>query len=244
MTGGTEEASSRAPSHPYITHPETWMESNELGRVIPPYRPTFAKFDTFINDQHRYYNECPMRGIIIEVAIQGALRRADALKLYEMGYYATGDILEFGTNRGLSISILAGALRDAGKDSALVTMDLNGELAERARRSLSELDLSRHIEFMVGDADASCQKLLNAGRKFNFAFVDHSHTYDDVVKACRRLYQLLVPGSFCLFHDYNDSREGTAGYGVYTAVAHTLDKNDFEFCGIYGCCGLFRRRKV
>jgi len=244
MTGGPEETNSRAPLHPYITHRETWMEPNELGRVIPPYRPTFTEFDTFINDQHRYYNECPMRGIIIEVAIEGALRRADALKLYEMGYYATGDILEFGTNRGLSISILAGALRDAGNDSALVTMDLNGELAERARRSLSELDLSRHTEFMVGDADASCQKLLNAGRQFSFAFVDHSHTYDDVVKACRRLYRLLVPGSFCLFHDYNDSREGTAGYGVYTAVAHTLDKNDFEFCGIYGCCGLFRRREV
>jgi SAM-dependent methyltransferase len=220
------------------------MEPNELGRAVPPYRPTFTRFDQFINDQHRYYNECPTRGIVIEVAIEGTLRRADALKLYEMGYYATGDILEFGTNRGLSISILAGAVRDAGKNNALVTMDLNGRLAEQARHSLSELDLSRQIDFMVGDADVSCQKLIDAGRKFNFAFVDHSHRYDDVVKACRRLYQLLLPGSFCLFHDYNDSREGTADYGVYTAVAHTLDKDHFEFCGIYGCCGLFRRREA
>ena len=244
MTAGAERVNSPPPSHGYITHPETWMERDELGKVAPPYRPTFIGFDQFINDQHRYYNECPMKGIVIEVAIEGTLRRADALKLYEMGYYATGDILEFGTNRGLSISILAGAVRDAGKNSTLVTMDLNGRLVEHAHRSLSELGLSRQIEFIVGEADVSCQKLTDAGRKFGFAFVDHSHRYDDVVKACRRLYELLVPGSFCLFHDYNDSREGTADYGVYTAVAHALDKNQFEFCGIYGCCGLFRRREL
>ena len=244
MIDGAEGVNSRPPSHEYTTHPETWMKPTELGRVIPLDRPTLIGFDQFINDQHRYYNECPTKGIVIEVAIEGTLRREDALKLYEMGYYATGDILEFGTNRGLSISILAGAARDAGKKGALVTMDLDGRLTEHARRSLSELDLSRHIEFMVGDADVSCQKLIDAGRKFNFAFVDHSHTYDDVVKACRRLSQLLQPGSFCLFHDYNDSREGTAGYGVYTAVAHALDKNHFEFCGIYGCCGLFRMREA
>lgn len=217
------------------------MNPNELGRAIPPYRPTFTSFDQFINDQHHYYNECPTKGILVEVGIQGTLRREDALKLYEMAYYATGDILEFGTNRGLSISILARAVRDAGKNSKLVTMDLDGRLVEHARRSLSELDLSRYVEFLVGDADVSCQKLIDAGRNFGFAFVDHSHTYDHVVKACRRLYQLLVPGSFCLFHDYNDPREGTADYGVYTAVAHALDKNHFEFCGIYGCCGLFRK---
>ena len=220
------------------------MKPNELGRVIPPYRPTFTGFDQFINDQHRYYNECPTKGVAVEVGIDGKLRREDALKLYEMGYYAADDILEFGTNRGLSISILPRAVRDAGKNGELVTMELDGRIAEHARRSLSELDLSRYIEFIVGDADVSCQKLIDAGRKFNFAFVDHSHTYENVVKACRRLSQLLLPGSFCLFHDYNDSREGTAGYGVYTAVAHALDKNHFEFCGIYGCCGLFRMREA
>ena len=121
-------------------------------------------------------------------------------------------------------------------------MELKQRLAEHARHTLTGLDLSHYIEFMVGDAVGSCQKLVDTARRFHFAFVDHSHTYDDVSKACRRLSQLLTPGSFCLFHDYNSRWEGTADYGVYTAVAHALDKNQFEFCGIYGCCGLFRRR--
>jgi Methyltransferase domain len=120
-------------------------------------------------------------------------------------------------------------------------MELCAELAGQASRTLSQLDFSRHIEFLIGDADASCQKLVDAGRKFAFAFVDHSHAYGDVVKACHHLSQLLTPGSFCLFHDFNDRRE-TVEYGVYAAVTQTLDCNQFEFCGIYGCCGLFRRR--
>jgi len=77
--------------------------------------------------------------------------------------------------------------------------------------TLARLDLSRHIEFMVGDADASCQKLVDAGSKFHFAFVNHSHTYDDVAKACRRLSQLLTPRIVLPFHDYNSRWEGTAG---------------------------------
>jgi predicted O-methyltransferase YrrM len=202
------------------------------------------RFDHFINDQHRYYQECPTKGGLIDVGIQGKLRREDALKLYEMAYYATGDILEFGTNRGLSTSIPARAITDAGRNGELVTIELDGRLVEQARRSLSALDLSPRVEFMVGDADASCQKLVDAGRKFHFAFIDHSHASDDVVKACRRLSQLLVPGLFCLFHDYNTSREGTPEYGVYTAVAHALDESHFEFCGIYGRCGHFRKREA
>jgi len=226
----------------FVTHPETWVGRDELG-TARPYQPTITSFHQFINDQHRYYHECPTKeGILIDVGIQGHLRREDALKLYEMAYYATGDILEFGTSFGLSTSILARAVRDAGRDSRIVAMELKQRLAEHARHTLTGLDLSHYIEFMVGDADGSCQKLVDTGRRFHFAFVDHSHTYDDVSKACRRLSQLLTPGSFCLFHDYNSRWEGTADYGVYTAVAHALDKNQFEFCGIYGCCGLFRRR--
>jgi predicted O-methyltransferase YrrM/glycosyltransferase involved in cell wall biosynthesis len=238
---GAAHITSQRQPRGFVTHPETWMERDELGRERP-YQPTITSFGQFINDRHRYYHECRTKGILIDVGIQGHLLREDALKLYEMAYYATGDILEFGTSFGLSTSILARAVRDAGSNSRIVTMELKQRLAEHARHTLTDLDLSRYVEFMAGDADASCQKLFDTGRKFHFAFIDHSHTYDDVSKASGRLSQLLTPGSFCLFHDYNSRWEGTADYGVYTAVAHVLDPSQFEFCGIYGCCGLFRRR--
>jgi len=227
----------------FVRHPETWLELDQLGKEPRPYHPTIVGFGRFINDQHLYYNDCPTKGACIDIGVDGWLRRADALKLYEMAYYAVGDILEFGTNRGLSTSILARAVRDAGKSSTIVTMELEPKLAEHARVTLTQLNLSQQVDFMVGDADASCQTLVSHGRQFSFAFVDHSHTYDHVKKACHRLPAVLTPGSFCLFHDFNDPREGAANYGVYSAVRDSLDRTQFEFCGIYGCCGLFRKRE-
>jgi predicted O-methyltransferase YrrM len=131
-------------------------------------------------------------------------------------------------------------------------MELSERSAAYARGMLTKLGLSRCVEFKVGDADVSCQELVDTDRKFHFAFVDHSHAYEHVVRACRRVTQLLEPGAFCLFHDYNDRRnngpigvnESNNEYRVYDAVNDTLDCEMFEFYGIYGCCGLFRRRGV
>jgi hypothetical protein len=246
---GAEPGTPRAEGG-VIAHPETRVERDELGRARP-YQPTITGFGQFINDRHRYYHECPTNGILIDVGIQGHLRREDALKLYEMGYYARGDILEFGTSYGLSTSILAQAVLDAGRDSTIVTLELSERSAAHARGALTKRGLSRCVEFKVGDADVSCQKLVDTDRKFHFAFVDHSHAYEHVVRACQRVIQLLEPGAFCLFHDYNDRRnndpiavsESNNEYRVYDAVNDALDCERFEFYGIYGCCGLFRRRE-
>src|SRR4030095_2178374 len=67
VPGAGRVASQRHP-HGFVTHPETWMERNELGEACP-YRPTITGFDQFINDAHRYYNECPMKGILVAVGI-------------------------------------------------------------------------------------------------------------------------------------------------------------------------------
>ena len=51
------------------------------------------------------------------------------------------------------------------------------------------------------------------------------------------------PG-FALFHDFNDPRnsmEEVADYGVYQGVMDGLRTDRWEFWGIYGCTGLFRR---
>ena len=58
-----------------------------------------------------------------------------------------------------------------------------------------------------------------------------------------RLADVLWPGAFCLFHDFNDFRNADPAYedyGVYQGVADGLQQGRFEFWGIYGCCGLYR----
>jgi hypothetical protein len=81
-------------------------------------------------------------------------------------------------------------------------------------------------------------------KQFGFIFIDHSHAYTPVYEVCRALDGLVTLGGFCLFHDFNDIRNrdrNDIDHGVYQAVRDGLDKERFEFYGIYGCSGLYRR---
>jgi hypothetical protein len=214
------------------------------------YAPNYPFDGDYIDDFHRFLGTCKTKGILIDIGIPGWLRREDALKIYELAHYADGDILEFGTNRGMSTFILANALKKSTRDGEIITMELSRAISDEAKKNLAVRDMADHVQFAVGDADDSCRKLLSQGRKFGFAFIDHSHAYEHVVKACQRLSELMLPGAFCVFHDYNDGRNsrrtglGEVGneYGVQAGVADGLNKDHFEFVGVYGCTGVYRRK--
>ncbi len=87
-------------------HTDSFMSLEELGTTIPGYRPTFDFPGEFINRSHQFFSSCPVKdGILIQLKdrrwfgrpIEGWLTREDALKLYEIAYFATGDILELGS---------------------------------------------------------------------------------------------------------------------------------------------------
>lgn len=218
--------------------------------VATPYRPNYPLENSYINEQHAFYVTAPRNRHLIDLGIPGWLRVEDALKLYELAYFSSGDVLELGTNRGLSTSILARALLDAGRGHRLVTIDIQPAFIEHARAELEERKLDSIVEFLCGDASSFLDKFVADGAKFGFAFVDHSHAYEPVLKACQSLDRLLSPGSFALFHDYTDRRNtlrrnvGESGdeYGVFAATEDGLRPETFEFYGCYGCCGLFYHR--
>lgn len=229
-------------------HPETAVGIGTLGQSRP-YLPNHKFPGQYIDEFHQFLGTCPMDGVKIDIGISGWLRRADALKLYESGRFASGDILEFGTNRGLSAYILAKSILASGRQAKLVTLELFPELAAAADKTLKAKGVANVVEFRTGDADASCADLANEGRKFGFAFIDHSHAYEHVVSSCKRLKQLMDVGALCVFHDYNDSRNtratgvGESGeeYGVVAGIEDGLDKRSFRFVGAYGCTGVFQR---
>ena len=114
-------------------HEDSMLEIHELGSRIPPYRPTFDFPASFIDRSHRYLANCPVQDdILLQLknrrwfgkTIPGWLRREDGLKLYEMAYYASGDILELGSYQGLSTSILARANRNSPARKHIYTLDL------------------------------------------------------------------------------------------------------------------------
>jgi SAM-dependent methyltransferase len=224
-------------------HPESWIAPDELGTRIPPFRPTFG-FETFINGPHRDYATCPLQGDCIDLGIPGWLRREDALKLYELAYFSTGEILEVGSFHGLSTSILARAVKDSGNGRTITTIELEPAHLHLTRRSLADRQLHDIVTTLCGPAERWLPRLAREGRTFGFVFLDHAHTYEATRGACESLPQLLSPGGFCLFHDFNDARNNDPGdpeYAVAGAVIDSLPAHSFAFYGIYGCSALYRK---
>jgi cephalosporin hydroxylase len=215
--------------------------------AVPPFRPTYAFGGEYLNEQHRSYSTCPAKEHLIDLGIDGWLRREDALKLYELAYFAPGPILEIGSYHGLSTSILARAVADSGsesRDRRIVSVELDQAAQAVARGHLERLGLAANVTFVHNDAAAYCAQAAAAEERFAFAFIDHDHAYASVLPVCRELPNLTFPGAFCLFHDWLDARNfqpEEAGYGVFGATRDGLDPQEFPFYGVFGVAGLYRR---
>ncbi len=233
-------------------HVETFLPPEQLGSQIPPYRPNYAFPGPFIDTAHRRLAETRLKDdILIQVknrrwlgsVIRGWLRREDALKLYELSYFSPGDILELGSHRGLSTSILSSAVKNAGRTKHVYTVDLNHKCVRATKYNLRWMGLHRDVTVMRDDAIETVKRFATTNKRFSFIFIDHSHEYDPVYAVCRELVNITTYGALCLFHDYNDMRNGdpeNIDYGVYQAVIDGLDSRRFEFVGIYGCAALYR----
>lgn len=215
--------------------------------MIKEYKYTYP-LKAFINPHHAFLDLTPKNALLALTApglldhnrgtvMQGWLWKADALKLYEMAYQATGDVLELGTYAGLSTCIMAQAVIDSGREGHVVAIDI-ADFGWKLNADLNQV--SHCIDFQLGPAIEKVQGLIAAGRKFGFVFVDHSHTYAEVAAICPMLDKVMQPGSFVQFHDYNDPRNGhEPDYGVWQAVIDKLPSS-FQFYGVYGCSGLYR----
>lgn len=213
--------------------------------AIPPYQPTHEFAGPFLNPSHASLATCPVRdGHLVDLGIPGWLRREDALKLYELGYFATGPILELGSYHGLSTSILARARSESGVESEIVSVELDPEAIAAAKANLEARGLDGRVRFVNADAVTFCRDAVSEGRTFSLVFIDHDHGYDSVLGVCKSLLRLTAPGGFCLFHDWLDSRNydpANPSYGVYQATRDGLEP-EMELYGVFGVAGLYRRK--
>lgn len=235
-------------------HLETFLTLEALGSCIPPYQPTYPFPGSFIDAAHAALPQGPLEdGFLLRRrdsrwfgrVIPGWLRVEDALKLYELAYFAQGDILELGSYHGLSTSIMAEAARNCPQPKQLWSVDLDGKAVRAARFHLWRAGLSALVRVERRDAMAALSVHVAARRRMALVFVDHSHEYQPVRDVCEAMAEILHPGGFCAFHDFNDPRNRDASnshYGVYQAVVDGLDPDEFEFWGCYGVVGLYRRR--
>ncbi len=214
---------------------------------FPLDRLQFAPYDgKIINTSHRRIEEAPLghqgSNILIELGIEGYLRREDALKLYELAFSTSGDVLEAGTNKGLSTSIIAQALHDRGT-GALETIELDPANSNDAKANIQGKPGFERVTFTASDATKRMSELAGEDRKYGFIFIDHWHGYQATVEAAELAKRLLAPGGYVMFHDFLDPGNANRRhvYGVYQAVLDTIvDDKRFEFAGTSGCCAIFR----
>lgn len=229
---------------PTRQHLDTWRELNQLG-VVLPYRKTYRFPGRHIGRFHKTLADAPdgRMGLsgLIDIGVDGYLWKAEAMKLYEIAYFADGDVLELGTFRGLSTSIIAHALHDRGS-GALITCDLDPASTEASRANIAHLPGGDRIEFRSGDGTACMDTLIAERRRFGMIFVDHWHGYEATRAAALRAEELINPGGFVLFHDYTDgnSADPTHPNKVYQGVRDTIAKSrNFRFSQICASMGVF-----
>ena len=75
---------------------------------------------------------------LIDIGVDGYLWKPEAMTLYEIAYFTRGDVLELGTFRGLSTSIIAHALHDPGSGT-LITCDLDPASTAASRANIAHL---------------------------------------------------------------------------------------------------------
>jgi predicted O-methyltransferase YrrM len=229
-----------------------WPTLDHFAVTTATYQHTFPFIGEYIDAEHTRIASAPLGRMgdarCIDLGIDGYLSRDEALKLYEIARFARGDILELGTFRGLSTSIMATALHARGSDR-LETVDLarddNVEDYSIARANLARVSGGERVTFQLCGAAVRLKQLTLLGRKFGLVFVDHYHGYDATCGAASSLPGILDIGGFALFHDFLDpaNLDPDHPHGVYQACLDTVcDNDDFKFCGCYGSAALFRFR--
>jgi len=228
-------------------YPKDWLEFSELG-CPGTYRPTYSFTNEYINENHKFYATCPTGryniDVCIDIGIDGFIQHAEALKIYELAYYAEGNILELGTHKGLSATIICQALNDAQKNVNFNTVDIDAVANVTAVKNLSGVPGGLKVKFNLMDATQFLNREINNNEKYSFIFVDHHHGYQATFEAASCAKELLTSGGFILFHDFNDrdNCDYQHHYGVYQAVTDKIIGDiDFEFYGIFGSCSLFRK---
>jgi predicted O-methyltransferase YrrM len=176
----------------------------------------------------------------LDIGIDGYLTNADAAKLYELAYFGRGDVLELGTARGLSASIISAALRARGS-GRLHTVGFDPVSSAKAQQNIPPWAAPDRIDFHIGEAAEIMDRFVAEEKKFGFIFVDQ---YEITRKAALRIPALLAPRGFVQFHDYSDPSPAPPHHPetVWNAVNDTIGSNrQFRFCCVTATSAVFQR---
>jgi predicted O-methyltransferase YrrM len=202
----------------------------------PSYVPSFQIGERDLGERQR-------RAVEAVQDLPGWLREEDALKLYELAWFSSGPVLDIGTYRGKSAILMAQALRDADRPGPIVSLDVERDALRAAAALAAGRELADRIALVRGTAEQLFRSV--PGLRPALVFLDGDHSRGGVARDLRALEPRVPAGGLMLFHDYYDARNADPSepdYGVVQGVEESWVPRHCEFAGVFGCCGLFRRR--
>jgi predicted O-methyltransferase YrrM len=113
--------------------------------------------------------------------------------------------LELGTAIGISAAYQGSAL-ELNEEGSLRTIEGTARLAEFARETLDQLQISR-VAVIEGRFDEVLEEVLVEAAPIDFAFLDAGKTREQVLPLFERLLPRLAPGAAVVFDDIHWSRE-------------------------------------
>jgi len=238
---------SSLPTYAMRKYRSAWIQRNFIDGKDNSYHQTFSQFSQYIDADHQSYAELATEGVAIVTKIPGWLQMSEALKIYEMAYYAHGDILDLGTYEGLSSSIMVQACRNSGNGSKIYSVDICDQT--KAKLHHENDGMGGVVNFLQGDAAQICREFIADNHRFSFVFVDHSHLYQDVVAVCELLDDLTLPEGYVLFHDFihpantDENEPHYEYYGVPHAVVDALPRYVFSYRALVGAAILYQKTK-
>jgi predicted O-methyltransferase YrrM len=203
------------------------------------YLPSYDWGGEVLSDRHRRIADAVWD-------VPGWLSPQDAMKLYELAFFAPGAILEVGTYCGRSAITMATALTDAQRRGPVLSIDTDPGAIILAHRYARAHGMEDKVVLVC----QSLERFLEAVPTFrpSFVFVDGDHSEHGVRSDLEALRSCLLPGALVLFHDYLPTEVPDAtGFPVSPepievreSLAHSWLQRHAEFAGTFGGSALFR----
>ena len=135
--------------------------------------------------------------------------------------------IETGFGYGIStLFICQGLLERGGSSPRHVVIDPFQDTAYGGcgRQLLQEAGVADLVEHHAGESQIVLPRLLDEGRRFDFAFVDGNHCFDAVFLDLVYLGRLLEPGSVLVLDDYQVAAVARAASFCLTNLRWSLEE--------------------
>jgi predicted O-methyltransferase YrrM len=213
---------------PAVDQPPLALQPNKLDDRS--YAPTYDFGAPDLGERHRGAEESVRD-------VPGWMVPEDAMKLYELAYFAPGPILEIGAFHGKSAILMSKAARDGATGATVLSVDVDAQALNAARTQAAAHGVTDGIVFFRGSVGALLRTA--SGLRPGLVFIDGDHSRAGVLSDLEALRPRVPDGALLLFHDYYRTPE----MSVPDAVEESWVPAECDFGGAFGSCGLFVRRR-